>query len=341
LRRGHGFEGCTVMSIAELSQGESCTREHAPLLPIAVQGLCPTSVLEFDLFILTDPAKPAVLYRQRSLPLQQDDLNRLLERGVHTLYMRAGEEDSYRRYLRKEVVQNERIPPGDRYKILREATRSIFETALHSHNLDRVVPLSADFGKQMTDLICHEGMVLGHLVSLMQHDYYTYNHVVNVSTYAVILANKLTMKNRDELYAIAAGALLHDLGKQQIELDILQKPGKLTTGQQSLMKQHPRLGFEQLCFREDLTWGQLMMIYQHHERPDGNGYPVGVTAEDIHPWSKICAVTDVFDALTTVRPYRQAESHASASAYLRQEAGKGLEQEMVQCWTKLMQNETN
>jgi HD-GYP domain-containing protein (c-di-GMP phosphodiesterase class II) len=329
------------MSTAEISEVESPLCTQAPLLPVAVRALCPTSVLDFDLFILADPSKPRVLYRQRSLPLQQGDLDRLLERGVQTLYLRSGDEDSYRRYLREELVQNEHLPPSDRYKILREATRTILETAFHSHNLDHIVTLSADFGRQMTDLICHKETVLGYLVSIMQHDYYTYNHMVNVSTYAVMLANKLTIENREELYAIATGGLLHDLGKQQIDRKLLQKPGKLNASQQSMLRHHPRLGFEQLSLRKDMTWEQLMMVYQHHERPDGNGYPVGVTSEDIHPWSQICAVTDVFDALTTIRPYRQPVSYASASDYLMNEAGRGLEQEIVLCWTKLMQNETN
>lgn len=109
----------------------------------------------------------------------------------------------------------------------------------------------------------------------MAHDYYTYTHVTNVCTLCLVLAVGLGIHDRGELLDIATGALLHDLGKRHIPPNVLNYPGRLNDEQWKLIQRHPADGFKELCLRGDLKWGQLMMIFQHHERPDGRGYPAG------------------------------------------------------------------
>ncbi len=75
-----------------------------------------------------------------------------------------------------------------------------------------------------------------------------------------------------------------------------------------------------------------MMIYQHHERPDGKGYPVGVCGAEIHPWARICKVADVFDALTSDRPYRKADSPAKVLEFMSTKVGTEFDEEMFQCF---------
>ena len=85
-----------------------------------------------------------------------------------------------------------------------------------------------------------------------------------------------------------------------------------------------------------MGWGQLMMVYQHHERPDGQGYPVGIEQDEIHPWAEICSVVDVFDALTSERPYRRPMPAPRALEYLQSKAGTQFNAEIVQCWIRVM-----
>jgi len=106
-----------------------------------------------------------------------------------------------------------------------------------------------------------------------------------------------------------------------IQRAVLNKPGKLSSCEREHIQQHAEIGFTEFCFREDFTWPQLMMIYQHHEGLDGQGYPVRSVDEEIHAWAKICSIADVFDAITSHRPYRRAESIDSAIDYLRQQSG--------------------
>jgi HD-GYP domain-containing protein (c-di-GMP phosphodiesterase class II) len=138
------------------------------------------------------------------------------------------------------------------------------------------------------------------------------------------------------LVALVGGALLHDIGKRHLPHDLLNKAGKLTPQEMALMRQHPQKGFEELCQRSDLNWGQLMMVYQHHERLDGKGYPVQIGGDEMHPWAKICAVGDVFDALTSARPYRKPIEIESALEFFERRAGAAFDAEIVKCLTSLM-----
>ncbi len=112
---------------------------------------------------------------------------------------------------------------------------------------------------------------------------------------------------------------MHDLGKLDIDERILNKPGRLDDNERKIIETHPTLGLNRVAQRDDLSEGEFMMIYQHHERFDGTGYPVGLAGEDTHPWAQICAIVDVFEALTSNRPYRARLSHATALGSLGKE----------------------
>jgi putative nucleotidyltransferase with HDIG domain len=317
---------------------KSAAMSAETLLPIAVNTLCAAVALEFDLYIQPDTADPVLLYRERNLPLEHADLERLVEHGVRTLYILSADQLGYQRYLRNEVVRNERVPPMQRFQVLTEANRTMFEASFGSSNLDHVVQFTAEFGSQIADIVCHQDLVLADLFCLMEHDYYTYTHVLNVSTYSVALANKLGIDDTVDLAAIATGGLLHDIGKRHIQSSLLNKPSKLDYKQWKLIQQHPKTGFEEICLREDLNWDQFMMVYQHHERLNGQGYPVGVRGEEIHEWARMCSIADVFDALTTQRSYREANRIGAVLDLLGREAGKAYDREMVECWIKTMKS---
>jgi HD-GYP domain-containing protein (c-di-GMP phosphodiesterase class II) len=138
------------------------------------------------------------------------------------------------------------------------------------------------------------------------------------------------------LEQIAKGAMLHDLGKRFIPASILSKPAKLDREERAVIETHPLRGYEELCQRDDVTFEQLMMTYQHHEKWDGSGYPVGIARDEIHPWARMLAVVDVFDAMTGMRPYRKPATAQAAMDYIRQNAGTHFDPEVVECWDAAM-----
>jgi HD-GYP domain-containing protein (c-di-GMP phosphodiesterase class II) len=301
-------------------------------MPVVLDTLCPASALEFDLYVPAGNIDGVVLYRERNYPLEPDDLRSLADHGVQTLYIPAECQNAYRRYLFDSVVKNTSAPPIQRYKVLTTATRSAFTAAFRSISPHHMVQFADEFGKHMADIICSEELSVFDLTCLMQHDRYTFTHCVNVCTCSVALANILWNDPRADLRGIASGSVLHDVGKRRIPRVLLNKRGALTDTEREILRQHPRIGFEELCMREDVSWGGLMAIYQHHERTDGRGYPAQLTKKEIHEWARICMVADVFDALRSDRPYRKAHRLQDVVQHLESQAGRALDREMVQCW---------
>ncbi|CAN5171154.1 cyclic di-GMP phosphodiesterase [soil metagenome] len=146
----------------------------------------------------------------------------------------------------------------------------------------------------------------GALVSLARlktHDDYTYMHSIAVCALMVSLARQL---GQDETQAREAGmaGLLHDMGKALMPLAVLMKPGKLTDEEFDLIKLHPQRGHDLLSSGSKVPPAALDVCLHHHERPDGKGYPFGLTTETLSTVARMGAVCDVYDAITSNRPYK-------------------------------------
>ena len=307
--------------------------DSAALAPVAVRALPATDDLSFDLY-LWPKRGPARLMLARHNPLSRARIGRLLERGIETLYVCTHEADRYRDLLTERFVKDESRPPAERLLMLREAMKNAFTDAFRRSQVQHMVQAAESYASQLASIVYGSDLLVADLVGVMAHDYSIFTHATNVATYAVLLAGELGIHEPEDVVAIAQGGLLHDLGKLFIGRAVLDKRERLTAEDRECIKEHPRTGFAQLCRREDLNWGQLMMVYQHHERWDGRGYPVGTHAAEIHEWARISAVVDVYDALTRNRPYRKAASNADVLAYLDQEAGRGFDEEVVECWIR-------
>ena len=135
-------------------------------------------------------------------------------------------------------------------------------------------------------------------------DNYIFAHSFNVALYSTALAIK-TGYTEKEVLEISIGGMLHDVGKMQIPDTILQKPGRLSAEEFEIMKKHTEYGFEMLRRQDEIPLLAAHCAFQHHERWDGSGYPRNLKQEEIHPYGRLMAVTDVFDALTSHRVYRR------------------------------------
>ena len=156
--------------------------------------------------------------------------------------------------------------------------------------------------------------------SIESKDRYTQGHCERVAFFACVLADSAGFNNRS-LFWFRIGALLHDIGKIIVPTEVLNKPGKLTPEEWTLMKRHPEAGLE-LVSEIDFPGDIRAIIRNHHERWDGSGYPDGLAAENIPLAARILCVADVYDALTTTRSYRAGLSHDRAAEIMRSSAGQ-------------------
>lgn len=169
-------------------------------------------------------------------------------------------------------------------------------------------------------------------------DHETTGHSFRVALYAVALA-KAAGIHGDELKDIEWGALLHDVGKMVVPDEILRKMGPLTQHEWQIMRQHPTWGFDMLAEASFLKKEALAIIYSHHERWDGKGYPRGLSGTQIPVTARIFAVVDTYDAMTSDRPYRKARPHQTAIAELVRVSGTQLDPRMVELFRHLSELE--
>jgi HD-GYP domain-containing protein (c-di-GMP phosphodiesterase class II) len=317
--------------ISEMSQTEG-------LLPIATATICRNTILDFDLFIRRPGRATAELYRSATYPIDARDIEKLRRDGVERLYIACEKAEAYRQYLFAQVLNDPAAAPTSRLEAVREATRAAFDEALVASDHNALVAAATYFGDHVARVVASDAIPFHDLFSTLQHDYYTFTHVVNVSVYCLLIAGQAGISNQVELAQIAGGALLHDIGKRHIPACILNKSGRPTDYEWELIREHPVSGFKELAERSDVSWGQLMMVYQHHEKLDGAGYPAGVCGDEIHLWARICAVADVFDALTCRRPYRKALPKADACEHLSRHSGQWFDEGIAARWVQHVRN---
>jgi putative nucleotidyltransferase with HDIG domain len=187
-------------------------------------------------------------------------------------------------------------------------TRDLFESARESGST-----VSIELLTQLSDL--HQAV-----------DPYLHGHSRRVASYAARIAREMRL-SPTEIANVETAALVHDIGKIYTPREILHKPGRLTDREFAIVKLHARDGAEILADAGD---SQLTAIVRHHhERLDGNGYPDGIEAAEIPLGSRIIAVADTFDAITSTRPYRPARSHKEAFDILSNESGTQLDATVV------------
>ena len=176
--------------------------------------------------------------------------------------------------------------------------------------------------------MAYDATIEGWSRALDLRDRETEGHTQRVTDMTLKLARKMGL-SAERLVSIRRGALLHDIGKMGVPDTILKKPDELTEAEQQIMRQHPQLAYDML---EPIAYLReaLNIPYCHHEKWDGTGYPRGLSGTQIPLEARLFAVVDVWDAITSDRPYRQGWPKKKALKYIREESGKHFDPQMVE-----------
>lgn len=327
------------MSADDSLTNEPATQRTLSFIPISVATLGFGAPLRVDLYVQTQPGAAPVLYRSADYPADRAEIQRLVAQGVSTVYVPAHQYDSFQEHLRvhlQDFINDPAQPASARLAFLAERAREVLRGAFESRDMSKLLRKAEGVVDDLVRLTVQPGLVPADLYGLLRHDWCQFTHAFHVSAYTTILAREWGMSQRETLKAIALAAILHDIGKLRLPPKMLAKSEQLSDVEARLMRQHPQFGFERLCHRDDLNYNQLMVVYQHHERVDGSGYPVGLKGDEIHTWARLTAVTNQFDARTSTRPYQAPLTVAEGLEYLQRQAGTALDREMVECWTKCM-----
>ena len=216
--------------------------------------------------------------------LKREHIKRLQDFGIHGIYI----DDDWS----KGIELDEVIP---------EALQNKARDALEHLDIDKIEECAStivDF-LSTSKTLCHD------FETLRKYDEYTYQHSINVAILATELGigMECTMK---QLCDLAMGGLLHDIGKKNIPIDIINKKGKLTDEEYAIVKKHPEDGYKMVYDNSQISSCVRQIIYQHHENFDGTGYPRYLSEDRIYHLAMLVHVCDVYDALISKRSYKDS-----------------------------------
>lgn len=180
--------------------------------------------------------------------------------------------------------------------------------------------------------------------SLSFHDFYTFDHSINVSMYTILILKEINPSATKEDQIMAGlGGMLHDIGKVKLPLKIINKAGKLEDDEFKVIMTHPERGKELMELQdlkvEGINFATIInIIYQHHENFNGTGYPQKISGEMIDKFARIVAIADFFDAITTHRSYHQALSLNDALAVMKNSSGKKIDPDLFEAFKRTVKD---
>jgi len=304
-----------------------CAARPVSYFPVSPVMLFPEVLGDFSVYLWQ--GGDFILYTKSGQKYSVKHRQVLQKNGVKEVYVQSSDKPQYERYIEKnlgKILQNDNIPIELRSKIFYEASTVVMQdvfdrklpSALRVRHFDRIT----DIVKNSIHFLASDNS-LSAVAPFISHDYKTYTHCMHVFICSVAMFHTYDM-SETEVFECALGALLHDVGKAKIPHRVLNKRGSLTQTEREIIKEHPVHGVS-MCAHLPMTQNTINCILFHHEKLDGTGYPAGLTSDNIPMPVRIISMADVYDALTTNRPYAEAMDPYDALTLIRHDMRESLD----------------
>jgi len=287
--------------------------------------LIPGKPLTFDLLLRL--GQQHIIYLRAGDHLTQEKISALSQKdsGDHFL-VRELDRPMYKNYVHEQMLSKD-LSVFQKATVLRDSSMTLMEELYENPDISTALEHSRPMIREFIQFMQAEPEAMANLISLSGHDFYTYNHSLDVAVYSLGLAEAVGFRKL-ELEEMGLGALFHDVGKRQVSLDILTKKGPLSDPEWSQMQKHPQFGLA-LLNDQKVSDAVKAACFEHHESFLGNGYPQQLTAPEIHPFGRIVAITDTYDAMTTQRSYNVPMSPLDAVTLMKEKLAGRYDPDML------------
>ncbi len=295
---------------------------------------------DFDLYVYSN--EQYVLFCRKHLTLTPSMAAKVQKKAI--IYVDKSDAEHFQAYMEEnitDIIRDTTRPIAEKSEAVYKVSTSLVDELLAAPKAACITRVKDLVANQLEFVMANPGAV-NSLMSITEHDYYTYTHSVNVAIYLVGLGEMMKL-TRQEIQYLSLGGMLHDLGKARISLEIINCTTKLTEAQFEEMKKHPRFGIEVLKSVD--PDGQMVprvcydAILHHHERFNGGGYPFpSMNGKDIPLFGRMTKVCDVFDALTTKRSYKAEMSSFEALTLMRDKMIEEFDPDVFGEFLRMMAN---
>lgn len=237
-----------------------------------------------------------------------------------------------------EEFNNKSLQPNIRAKALYRYALDVMKRIFETPTKD-IICVSKEGIEEIVEVIISDHKTALNLVNVVSLDSYTYTHSVNVGIKSLLLAKSLFGKSKKHnLKELGVAFFLHDIGKINIDQEIINKDGKLTDEEMEIIKTHPFEGYKVLSNLKLLTSETWVVSLHHHERENGSGYPSGAKGAEIHDYARICCIADVFDALTAKRSFKKQNTPIEALTIMKNEMLAHFDADLLKSFIMLFKN---
>ena len=305
------------------------------LIPVDKRILNLATKVDFKVFA-EDEKTHMSLFLQADSVIDKEKKSKL--KYAEKIYALESEKDKYDNFLEnhlQSILRDNSLSLDEKTDIIYAASSDLTHKLYTNPDALENATLSENIVKPMLDTIIHNENTISSYLKIIEYDYYTHTHSLNVSVYALCLGNELNL-DEEKLTSLGRAALLHDIGKSKIDPKIVNKQGKLTQEEFEMMKNHPTYGYEIANNYKIEDKNILEGIYQHHEKLDGNGYPNKLSDKQIGLFPKIISVCDIFDALTTRRSYKSAMKSFEALTLMKTTMNSHLDASILNTFIKML-----
>ena len=268
----------------------------------------------------------------RGQALKPSWLVRFEKAGVRTLCVRKADLGVLLGDLRvraEALVIDPAAPMRRKAAILVEMSSLTLRVMLLGAGRDqRKVEQACELAGRAIELFLSESEILDNVGHLLVTSSTIYDHSLNVCLMTLVLGRVLGL-DKAHLHSLGLGALLHDVGMAKLPAEILNKPGKLTPEERARVNKHPKWGYQILALTKSIPYDALNVVMNHHERADGQGYPAGLNGAAIPYLARLTRVVDMYDAMTSPRPYRGPLTASMAASILMKESADKLDTELA------------
>lgn len=307
------------------------SRVEENYVKIRLSCIHPTQPVPVDIFVIINDKY--VHYLRAGDYMRNDRLMFFERKAPDQFFIRGQDKAAFQQFLKAELL-SDNLRPNEKAFILRESSMAIVEDLFETNDMQKAMDNSKTVVADFIDFLGTFPGEMSNLLGLSSHDFYTYNHSLDVSIYSIGLGRLVGYEGQD-LFELGQGGLFHDIGKKFISLDIICKAGALTDEEWVEMQKHPGYGLSILS-EHKTSEAIKASAFEHHENFMGGGYPQGLSGLEIHPMARVVAVADTYDALTTKRSYSEPMMPLDALELMKTKLVKKFDPELLRALEEIM-----
>jgi len=306
----------------------------------AIRALSGQDGADFAVYLDHEKSGMPVLYRAAGADLNTPDFERLSEYGLSCFHVQTDDLRKCENILEcrlREVLERGEGTATERTQLLVHVGTSVARDLSAGPEPGQGLSRATRLFESVMCGVLSDPHVAAHMLHMTSHEVGIASHMFIVSMLAIAFGQEVTVANERALKELGLAGMMHDIGKLGLAAELLNKDGRLSPEEYELIQQHPIESVRLLRNDPAVTDNVRLLILEHHERVDGQGYPLGLHGEDLSVGGRVLAIVDTFHALIGRRSYRASVSTPEAIQMIQRQAGRQFDADLVRCWSEFIE----